>query len=63
LQGLHISGTRFLRREIQTTGYRRAFTLGEGIDRSNVQATFEEGVLTVKLYKSAEMLPRDIQIH
>lgn len=53
----------FLRREIRATGYRRAFTLGEGIDRSNVQATFEEGVLTVKLYKSAEMLPRDIQIH
>jgi len=59
----HVADATYLRREIRATGYRRAFTLGEGIDRSNVQATFEEGVLTVKLYKSAEKLPRDIQIH
>jgi len=60
---LHGPGADFLRREIRATGYRRAFTLGEGIDRSNVQASFEEGVLTVKLYKSAEMMPRDIPVN
>jgi HSP20 family protein len=60
---LHGTEAEILRREIRATGYRRAFTLGEGIDGSNVQATFEKGVLTVKLYKSAEMKPREIQIH
>jgi HSP20 family protein len=52
-----------LRREILTAGYQRSFTLGEGIDRQSVDARFEDGVLTVKLFKSPEMKPREIRIH
>jgi HSP20 family protein len=52
-----------LRREILTAGYHRSFTLGEGIDRESVDARFEDGVLTVKLFKSPEMKPREIRIH
>ncbi len=60
---IHAESATVLRREIRTTGYHRAFTLGEGIDRENVDAKFEEGVLTVKLFKSPAVKPKEIQIH
>jgi HSP20 family protein len=63
LEAMHKQSTTLLRREIMTTGYHRAFTLGEGIDRGNVDARFEDGVLTMKLFKSPEMKPKEIQIH
>jgi HSP20 family protein len=52
-----------LYRELGTTGYHRVFALGEGIDREHVDAIFEDGVLTVKLYKIPETKPRTISIH
>lgn len=51
-----------LHEEIRTLGYARAFSLGEGIDLKNVDAHFEDGVLTVKLFKNEEMKPREISI-
>jgi HSP20 family protein len=63
VETVHKDSAKLLRREILTTAYHRAFTLGEGIDRNNVDAHFEDGVLTVKLFKSAEMKPKEIQIH
>jgi HSP20 family protein len=63
LEAMHKQSTMLLRCEIRTTGYHRAFTLGEGIDRENVDARFEDGVLTMKLFKSPEMKPKEIQIH
>jgi HSP20 family protein len=59
----HEESATLLRREILTEGYRRSFTLGEGIDRESVDARFEDGVLTVKLFKSPEAKPREIRIH
>jgi HSP20 family protein len=44
-------------------GFYRAFTIGEGIDMGKVDARFEQGVLTVKLYKSEAMKPRSIQVN
>lgn len=63
VQPLHREQANLVYREIRTTGYHRAFTLGEGIDRDNIDARYEEGVLTVKLLKSAELKPKQITIH
>lgn len=43
-------------------GYARAFTLGEGINTDNIDARFENGVLTLKLFKAERAKPRDISI-
>jgi HSP20 family molecular chaperone IbpA len=50
-------------RELEMTGYYREFSLGEGIDRDTVDAHFDNGVLTIKLFKRAELKPRSITIH
>jgi len=55
-------GVTVLHEESRTQGYARAFSLGEGIDLKNVDAQFEDGVLTVKLFKNEEMKPREISI-
>jgi HSP20 family protein len=49
-------------REIRTGAYERRFTLGEGIDRNNVDARYENGVLTVRLLKTEASKPKDIVI-
>lgn len=59
----HADGLTILHHELRTTGYHRVFTLGEGIDRDHVDALFEEGVLTVKLFKTPEAKPRTITIN
>jgi HSP20 family protein len=58
----HIAGARMLVRELSNAPYHRVFNLGEGIDRRNADARFEDGVLTVKLYKKEEAKPREIHI-
>ena len=42
-------------------GY-RVFNLGDGIDRTGIDAKYEEGVLTIKLFKKDETKPREIEI-
>lgn len=48
--------------ESRIPGYSRAFSLGEDIDLKNVDAEFQDGVLTVKLFKNEELKPREISI-
>lgn len=48
--------------EIPGVGFHRAFNLTEGIDRDNVDARYENGVLIVKLLKKEELRPREIHI-
>jgi HSP20 family protein len=55
------SGT-VLHEETRTRGYARAFALGEGIDVKNVDAQYQDGVLTIKLFKNEELKPREISI-
>jgi HSP20 family protein len=52
-----------LLREIAVPGYYRAFTIGDGVDVNNVDAHFDLGVLTVKLFKSELAKPRAITIN
>ena len=58
----HTTDATLLFREIQTPGYLRAFNLGEGINRSSIDAWYENGVLTLKLFKSEDQKPREIQV-
>jgi HSP20 family molecular chaperone IbpA len=52
------------RDQLRVTGgpYQRRFTLGHGIDRENVQATVDKGVLALRLPKAADALPRKISV-
>jgi len=52
----------FVFRELRTPSYQRTFNLGKGISHESIDAHFEEGVLTIKLFKSEDMKPREIQI-
>jgi HSP20 family molecular chaperone IbpA len=54
---------RLLSGEIQTTGFYRVFNLGDDIDGTTVDARFDLGVLTVKLFKKEEVRPREISIN
>lgn len=56
-------GGALLFNEIQGAGFFRAFSIGDGIDTERVDAAFEHGVLTVKLFKSEDVKPRQIQIN
>jgi HSP20 family protein len=59
---VHGEGATILYREIRTGVYERRFALGEGIDRKNVDARFENGVLTVRLLKTEVLKPKEIVV-
>ncbi len=48
--------------EICKANYFRKFTIGNGIDVDNIQAKFDDGVLTVVLPKNETMRVREIPI-
>ena len=52
----------FYRLERATGTFRRSLTLPEGIDPDQVQATFDKGVLTVRIPKPEERKPRRVAI-
>jgi HSP20 family protein len=58
----HTQSGEMLFREIRATGYDRSFNLGAGVDRSRIDAAYDQGVLTVTLPKREEMKPREITI-
>lgn len=43
--------------------FERSFNLGEGVSEENVEASFKDGVLEVKLRKVEEKKPREIQVN
>lgn len=48
--------------EIRYSDYRRAFSVPQGIDADKVSADLQQGVLRVRLPKSAAVKPRQIQV-
>jgi HSP20 family protein len=58
----HREDAAMLLAEIATPGYFRSFRIGGGVDVDNVDAQYALGVLTVKLYKSEDAKPREIQM-
>jgi len=63
VQPYHQKDSKLIYSELQSAGYMRTFALGDGVDRNNVDAHFDLGVLTVKLFKSETMKPREITIN
>ena len=69
---LRISGERKAEKEEKTTKYHRiersygsflrAFTLPDGADGTKVSADYKDGVLKVRLPKSAEATPKSIEV-
>ncbi len=62
VEALHGADATMLHREHMTGGYERSFALGEDINPDTIDAQFENGVLTVKLFKSERVKPREITI-
>ena len=58
----HIDGAVMLHREHDTDGYHRAFNLGDGVNHEKINASFEQGILTVTLFKAERAKPREINI-
>ena len=57
------SAMKLLVREVRPATFSRTFALGDGIDTEHIDARYEAGVLTVKLYKSAASKTREISIN
>jgi HSP20 family protein len=58
----HKEGGSLLLSELKTPTYYRVFNLADGIDRKSIDAQYEEGVLTIKLFKTEETKAREIEI-
>lgn len=58
----HKEGGSLLFNELKTPTYYRVFNLGDGIDRKSIDAQYEDGVLTIKLFKKEETKAREIEI-
>jgi len=43
--------------------FSRSFTLPSNVDASKIQATMEEGILTIAIPKKEEAKPKEIEIH
>ena len=48
----------FTRHEFSYNSFRRSFTIPESVDVSSIEATYNEGVLVIKLLKLEEALPQ-----
>jgi HSP20 family protein len=59
---LHRDGADLMLQEISRKSYVREFTLGSGASHENVQALFEDGVLTITVPKTDDMKSKNIQI-
>jgi HSP20 family protein len=57
------SDAKMLVREVRPATFARTFTLGNGVDTQSIDARYESGVLTVKLYKSEASKAREIAIN
>ncbi len=48
--------------EVHSTQYRRSFTLSGELDPERVDASLNDGVLTVRIPRRAELRPRKIEV-
>jgi HSP20 family molecular chaperone IbpA len=55
-------GMEALHADVQTTRFRRSFTLSNELDAGNINAEMKDGVLTLRLPKRAELQPRKIEV-
>lgn len=48
--------------EVREPAYRRSFVLGPALDTANIDANLKDGVLTLRIPRSQEARPRQIEI-
>ena len=58
-----VTRDQFHRMERQYGAFRRSFTLPTSVDASKVDASYQDGVLTVKLPRREDTKPKQIQIN
>lgn len=58
-----VATDQFHRTERAAGSFRRSFTLPGTVDGARVDATFQDGVLTIKLPRREEARPRQIQVN
>ncbi|EGV16660.1 Hsp20/alpha crystallin family protein [Thiocapsa marina] len=49
--------------DLRTTRFRRSFTLSRELQADQIEAQMQDGVLTLKVPKRAELQPRKIQVN
>ena len=54
---------KFIKRELKHSSFRRSFKIGDTLDTSGIDATFEAGILTITIPKKEESKPRSIKIN
>jgi len=59
----HDKQAKILLQELSTASYARKFALGEGVDMTSVDAHYQDGILTIKLFKKPAIKPRTITIN
>lgn len=55
-------GEEYYLREYGVGDFFRAFQIGEGVDNAKIEAELRDGVLTLHLPKTQEVLPRKIEL-
>jgi HSP20 family protein len=48
--------------EISKYDYRRGFTLGDHVNRSDITASFDSGILSLRLGKAEDVKPKKIEV-
>lgn len=56
------NNSRYIKREFGYDGFCRSFRLSDKVDKENIQAKYENGILKISIPKSNEMLNRSIEI-
>lgn len=62
VESYHKQNATLLFSELKNPTYYRVFNLADGIDRESIEAHFEQGVLTIKLFKKEETKAKEIEI-
>jgi HSP20 family protein len=57
-----VEGAKWLARENRSGSFLRRLTLGDGVDRENISASYDAGVLSVTIPVAEKAMPRKIQI-
>jgi HSP20 family protein len=55
-------GTKYIRKELKRSSFKRSFKLGENINQKNVNADFNNGILLITLPKKEPEKPKKIKI-
>lgn len=62
VEPIHKENATLLFNELTSPTYYRVFNLADGIDRKSIDARYEDGVLTITLFKKEETKAREIEI-